>query len=68
MTTVTPVPAYELAAYIREFYGDSIPAFAAAQGTTRQHIHQLITRGAVVVGGKLYSYRRDLAAPGEATA
>lgn len=60
MTTPQPTPAYELADYIKIHFNGSIPRFAEVQGTTRHHVHKWIERGAVVMNGKVYTFRREL--------
>lgn len=50
----------ELIDFIQKHYGGNKAAFAKAQGVQPQQVTQWINKGFIVVGGVLYSPRREL--------
>ncbi|XUA17731.1 hypothetical protein ACQVA2_13715 [Citrobacter sp. OP27] len=47
--------------YIENYYGGNKSAFARANGVPPQRVTEWVNGDYVVIDGKLYSYRRDLA-------
>lgn len=47
--------------YIQKYYAGNKSAFARANGVPPQRVNEWLNGDFVVIDGKLYSYRRDLA-------